>query len=459
MKNILCIGAGYVGGPTSSMIAKKCPDYNVKVVDIDKNRIDAWNSNQLPIYEPGLDEIVQEVRGRNLSFELVSPSSIQWADIIFVSVNTPTKTYGEGKDMASDLQYWEVTARYIAEHSLPNSKKIIVEKSTLPVKTAQAMANILHSSCNANFQVLSNPEFLAEGTAIKDLETPDRVLIGGMESKEGQKAIKALVDIYLNWVPREKILTANLWSAELSKLVANAFLAQRVSSINSISALCEKTEANIDEVSKSIGMDSRIGSKFLKAGIGFGGSCFKKDILNLVYICKSYGLNEVADYWESVVKINDYQKSRFVHNIIKSMFNTLAGKKIAILGVAFKSDTGDVRESPAISICKQLLEEKAKLIVHDPKALDNFRNYIMPSFNSPKYIEASSDISDVYDSHALVFLTDWKEYKSLNFEYIYSKMKKPAFIFDGRNFLDHQGLKKIGFEVYCIGKVFKYGLT
>ena len=362
---ILCIGAGYVGGPTMAMIAEKCPEYRVEVVDINAARIAAWNSDRLPIYEPGLDEVVRRNRGRNLFFSTEIEKGIEEADIIFVSVNTPTKTFGQGAGMASDLQYIEKTARKILECA--KSDKIVIEKSTLPVRTAQAMDRILHSGGNGvKFDVLSNPEFLAEGTAIEDLLAPDRVLIGGHDDARGRAAIEKLAAIYEHWVPAEKIIRTNLWSSELSKLVANAFLAQRVSSINAISAICERTEADVDEVARAIGHDARIGPKFLKASIGFGGSCFKKDILNLVYIARSLGLAEVADYWEQVVKLNDWQHDRFVARMISEMFNTVAGKRIAVFGFAFKADTGDIRESPAIRVCRCLLEERARSIMHAP---------------------------------------------------------------------------------------------
>ncbi|MCJ7616650.1 MAG: nucleotide sugar dehydrogenase, partial [Desulfobacterales bacterium] len=348
-KKLLCIGAGYVGGPTMAMIAYKCPQYKITIVDINHNRIAEWNSDNLPIYEPGLDEIVKTARGRNLFFSTDIDKGIKEADIIFVSVNTPTKTFGVGAGMAADLQYWEKTARHILQCA--ESPKIIVEKSTLPVKTALAMERILTSDNNKiHFEVLSNPEFLAEGTAINDLENPDRVLIGSRQTESGIKAGNELVEIYANWINKERIITSDIWSSELSKIVSNAFLAQRISSINSISALCEKTDADINDVARAVGFDSRIGKKFLNASIGFGGSCFKKDILNLVYICKHYGLNEVADYWDSVVKINDFQKERFIINMLTAMFNTLVNKKICLLGFAFKANTGDTRESPAIYI-------------------------------------------------------------------------------------------------------------
>ena len=446
--NICCIGAGYVGGPTMAMIAKKCSNIDVTVVDINEERINAWQSDSLPIYEPGLYDVVQESIGKNLFFSTDVDSAIKKADIIFVSVNTPTKTFGEGAGRASDLQYWELCARRIKEVS--ESDKIIVEKSTLPVRTAEAMERVLHSDkSNLHFEVLSNPEFLAEGTAITDLENPDRVLIGGHDTETGQKALKILVDIYANWIPKDKILTSNVWSSELSKLTANAFLAQRVSSINAISALCEATEADVTEVAHAIGTDSRIGSKFLKASIGFGGSCFKKDILNLVYLCESYGLHEVANYWQQVVEINEYQQIRFIRQMIQSMFNTIAGKKILILGFAFKADTGDTRESPAIKICRELYNEKADLIVSDPKATLN----AMKDLTDLKNITYEDDpYKAAVGADAIAVLTDWKEYKDLDYKKIFKEMRKPAFIFDGRNFLDHNHLFNIGYEVYSIGK-------
>jgi len=448
-KNILCIGAGYVGGPTLAMIAYKCPQYKVTVVDINPERIARWNSDNLPIYEPGLDEIVKAVRGRNLFFSTDIERGIREADIIFVSVNTPTKTFGAGAGMAADLQYWEKTARQIRQYA--ESPKIIVEKSTLPVKTAHAMERMLQATNNhVHFEVLSNPEFLAEGTAIRDLEYPDRVLIGSRETPSGLKARQELVEIYANWVPRERIITSNLWSSELSKLVANAFLAQRISSINSITSLCEKTDADITEVARAVGTDSRIGDKFLNASVGFGGSCFKKDILNLVYICRYYGLEEVADYWEGVVKINDYQKERFVLNMLTAMFNTLAGKRICIFGFAFKANTGDTRESPAMFVCKLLLEERAELVISDPKALENAKEDLKGAQGKISYVEDPYEA--VAGCDAIAVLTEWDIYRQLDFKKIYGSMDKPCFIFDGRNILDHRGLFEIGFNVFPIGK-------
>lgn len=456
MIKICCIGAGYVGGPTMAMIAKQCPDVQVTVVDINEKRIADWQTDDLPIYEPGLLDVVREARGRNLFFSTDVDAGIRDADIVFVSVNTPTKTFGEGAGCASDLQYWELCARRIKEVS--STDKIIVEKSTLPVRTAEAMERVLHSGNNqVRFEVLSNPEFLAEGTAVADLENPDRVLIGGHETEQGQQALQTLVDIYATWIPRERILTANVWSAELSKLTANAFLAQRVSSINAISALCEATEANVSEVAHAIGTDSRIGSKFLKASIGFGGSCFKKDILNLVYLCESYGLQEPADYWRQVVLMNEFQETRFVKKMLHDMFNTIAGKRISVFGFAFKADTGDTRESPAIRVCRELVGEHAKVVVTDPKAIENAK-LEMPDlldqveFEKDPYVAAAG-------AHAIALLTEWKEYKELDYQRIYDSMEKPAFIFDGRNMLDHDALYKIGFEVYSIGKGMKTHLA
>jgi UDPglucose 6-dehydrogenase len=448
-KKILCIGAGHVGGPTMAVIAHKCPQYKVLVVDIDPLRIAEWNSNNLPIFEPGLDEIVREARGKNLFFSTDIANGIKDSDIIFVSVNTPTKEFGVGAGQAADLQYWEKTARQVLQYS--ESDKIIVEKSTVPVKTAEAMRCILEAGGNgARFEVLSNPEFLAEGTAIDDLLYPDRVLIGSAKSSSGPLARDALVKLYANWVPRERIITTDLWSSELSKLVANAFLAQRVSSINSISALCEKTHADICEVASAVGMDRRIGEKFLNASVGFGGSCFKKDILNLVYLCRYYGLNEVADYWESVVKINVYQQERFVLNMLNAMFNTLSSKTICLFGSAFKANTADTRESPALLIARRLLEEHAEVVVTDPKALKNARNDLEDMDGRVAYVEDPYEA--VRGCHAIAVMTEWDLYRGLDYERIFHCMNKPSFIFDGRNILDHRRLFTIGFNVYPIGK-------
>jgi len=448
-KNILCIGAGYVGGPTMAVIAMQCPEYKVHVVDINNERIKQWNSDQLPIFEPGLDEVVQKCRGKNLFFSTEIEAGIREADIIFVSVNTPTKTFGEGAGMASDLQYWEKTAHQIVANA--NGDKTIVEKSTLPVRTAEAMERILKANDRGfHFEVVSNPEFLAEGTAIRDLLESDRVLIGSHKTERGMAAAQEIVDIYKHWLPEDRIITTNLWSSELSKLVANAFLAQRISSINSISALCEKTDADITEISRAVGADTRIGNKFLNPSVGFGGSCFKKDILNLVYIARSYHLDEVADYWHQVIKMNDFQKDRFVRQIVKEMFSTVANKKIALFGFAFKANTGDTRESPAIDITRKLLEEHAQVIISDPQALDNAR------LDLQDHIDVLTFEPDPYKAaegaDAIAILTEWAEYRSLDYRKIFATMKKPAFIFDGRNLLNHEELFNIGFNVYPLGK-------
>ena len=448
-KKIVCVGAGYVGGPTMVVIANKCPDYKVTVVDISEERINAWNSDELPIYEPGLKDRVDKARGKNLFFSTDIDRNIDEADIIFVSVHTPTKTFGEGAGKASDLQYIEQTARRIKENS--TSSKIIVEKSTLPVRAAETMASILHSGANSvRFEILSNPEFMAEGTAIRDMEEPDRILIGSHDTVTGNAARDELLKIYLKWVPREKIITTNLWSSELSKLVANAFLAQRISSINSISALCEVTEADISEVAGAVGRDSRIGSKFLEAGVGFGGSCFRKDLLNLVYLCEYYKLDDVAKFWSSVVEINDNQMERFVNCILKTMFRTLVDKKITIFGFAFKPDTGDTRDSPAIYICKRLLEEKARLSITDPHAISNAKKDLTGIDGTAEFVENPYEAAK--GAHCLALITGWSEYLSLDYQKIFDSMLKPAFIFDGRNHLDHQKLFEIGFNVYPIGR-------
>ena len=450
MSNILCIGAGYVGGPTMAMIAKNCPEHSVTVVDINQERIERWNSNDLPIFEPGLLEVVQQTRGKNLFFHTDIAGAIAEADIIFVSVNTPTKKFGEGAGKAADLQYWEKTSRDI----LQNSRKpevIVVEKSTLPVRTAEAMARILESgNSSTRFSVVSNPEFLAEGTAIQDLANPDRVLIGGEENENGHKAAKTVAELYAHWVPRERILLTSVWSSELSKLVANAMLAQRISSVNSISALCERTEADITEVSRAIGMDTRIGAKFLQASVGFGGSCFRKDILHLSYLCEYYGLPEVADYWASVVRINEWQTDRFFQNILHELFNTLAGKTITMLGFAFKQDTGDTRDSPAIPLCEKLVGENARVRIHDPKALENARIELKNLKGDISFVEDVYEAAD--GAHALALVTQWDEYRELDYEKIHQAMAEPAFIFDGRNHLDHDKLYEIGFNVFPLGK-------
>ena len=450
---ICCIGAGYVGGPTMAMIALKAPDIEVRVVDMNAARIAAWESDTLPIYEPGLDEVVRQTRGKNLIFSTDVKGAIEAADIVFVAVNTPTKSYGVGAGRADDLRFIESVARTIAECA--TSGKIIVEKSTIPVKTAETIKDILAANGKGlKFQVLSNPEFLAEGTAVVDLQNPDRVLIGGERTPEGEAAMEKLVSVYARWVPRDRIITTNLWSSELSKLVANAFLAQRISSINSISALCEATGADVDEVANAIGRDSRIGPKFLKASVGFGGSCFQKDILNLVYLCEHFGLPEVASYWEGVVKMNDWQKHRFTAKIVKSLYNSVADKKIAVLGFAFKKDTNDTRESAAIAVCRDLILEQANVSVYDPKVpADEIRRDVLgKGVKSPLLTVAKSAYEAAEGAHALAIATEWDEFKTLDFAKIYAAMSKPAFIFDGRNILDLKKLKEIGFRVSGIGK-------
>jgi UDPglucose 6-dehydrogenase len=467
IKNICCIGAGYVGGPTMAVIAQQCPEIIVTVVDINKDKIKQWNHSdfsKLPIYEPGLSDIVKECRGRNLFFSNNVDQAIMNSEMIFMAVNTPTKTYGKGKGMAADLTYVEKCARQIALVS--KSDKIVVEKSTLPVRTAETIKTILASNQNnIKFEVLSNPEFLAEGTAIEDLSKSDRVLIGGDDTPSGKKAVNALIDIYSNWIPKEKIVTTNLWSSELSKLVSNAFLAQRISSINSISALCEVTGADIKEVSTVVGKDSRIGSKFLNASVGFGGSCFQKDILNLVYLCNYYGLEEVGSYWKGVVDINNYQKSRFAKKIIDSLFKTVNDKNISIFGWAFKKNTNDSRESAAIYICDQLIEEGANINIYDPKILKNkiesdlinlweSKEFSIEKINSKlkkvKVFENAIDCTN--NSHAIAIVTEWEEFKNIDYRKVFENMFKPAFVFDGRKIMNGNKLINIGFNYFELGK-------
>ncbi|CAL8135461.1 unnamed protein product [Orchesella dallaii] len=460
IKKICCIGAGYVGGPTCSVIAWKCPDIQVTVCDRNEERVQQWNSPKLPIYEPGLHEVVQECRGRNLFFTTDMDPAIREADLIFISVNTPTKTFGVGKGRAADLKFVEACARKIA--SLSSGKKIVVEKSTVPVHAADSIMHILKANTRpgVEFQVLSNPEFLAEGTAIKDLLNPDRILIGGETSPEGQQAIEELCWVYSHWVGRDRIITTNTWSSELSKLAANAFLAQRISSINAISALCEATGADVSEVAQAVGMDSRIGSKFLQASVGFGGSCFQKDLLNLVYIAHCLNLPEVAGYWQQVIDMNEYQKSRFAGRIVERLFNTITDKHLAIFGFAFKKNTGDTRESPAIYVCKYLLEEGANLHIYDPKVE---HKQIMTDLTSPLVTDDPDRVrelikihDDPYDAatgaHAVVICTEWDEFNVMDYKRIYESMLKPAFLFDGRKICDHDALLKIGFHVETIGK-------
>lgn len=457
IRKITCIGAGYVGGPTMSVIAQMNPHIEITVVDVNVARINAWNSSdldELPVYEPGLASIVNETRNRNLFFSTDIETAIDQAEMIFISVNTPTKNYGKGKGQAADLKFIELCARQIAE--VATTSKIIVEKSTIPVRTAATIKDILdHTGKGVRFDVLSNPEFLSEGTAIEDLKKPDRILIGG----EDEEAIQALRKVYESWIPGDKIITTNLWSSELSKLVANAFLAQRVSSINSISELCEATGANVDEVALAIGQDSRIGSKFLKASVGFGGSCFQKDLLNLVYIARSYNLGEVADYWEQILKINAHQRERFAERIIGSMYNTVNGKKIAFLGWAFKKNTNDTRESAAIYVADHLLEEKAELCVYDPKVSStqiysdlNQLNTRSPDENEQLVSVFDSPYKAAEGAHGLAILTEWDEFVGLDWARIKESMKKPAFVFDGRKLLDRKKLESLGFVYYAIGE-------
>ncbi len=448
---ICCIGAGYVGGPTMTMIARKCADIRVDVVDVNEARIAAWNSDDLPVFEPNLDRLVKEVRGKNLFFSTDVEGAIEKADIVFISVNTPTKTYGYGAGSASDLSFVESCARSIATAS--KRGKIVVEKSTMPVRTADVIKTIL-AATGMEFQVLSNPEFLAEGTAVGDLESPDRVLIGGDEDSEaGRAAIETLASIYARWVPRERIIKTNLWSSELSKLTANAFLAQRISSINAISALCEATGADVEQVAKAIGTDSRIGSRFLQSSVGYGGSCFQKDLLNLIYLCEHFNLPSVAQYWRAVVDMNAFQKSRFAANVIDCLFRNIRGKRLAIFGFAFKENTNDTRESPAIDICKSFLNESAKLAFYDPKVS---KKQICADLgieeNDDRVEFCASPYEAANESHAIVLLTHWDEFKKLDYEKIRKTMTTPAWIFDGRNCLDHRLLLELGFLVRGIGK-------
>ena len=458
-KNICCIGAGYVGAPTMAVIALNCPEFKIEVVDINEEKIKSWNDSdttKLPVYEPGLDKIIENCRGKNLFFSTSVEESISSADIIFISVNTPTKTKGEGAGYSSDLTWVESSARQIAKFS--RNHTIVVEKSTLPVKTAETIKTILNSFDDdaeknshhnkKTFSIVSNPEFLAEGSAINDLQNPDRVLIGGEE----EDSIKVIKDIYKNWVDEEKIITTNLWSSELSKLVANAFLAQRISSINSISALCESTGANISEVAKAVGSDTRIGDKFLNSGPGFGGSCFKKDILNLVYLCRYYGLYEVANYWEEVVNINLWQQKRISSIVVKTLFGTLSNKKLALFGFSFKANTNDTRESPSINISKNLLQEGARLSIYDPKVKPaQIFKELHSKIDQKNIIVNKTPLEAAQDADAIIIITDWKEFENLDWENIYSVTRKPVWIFDTRICLEKKFLENIGFKVWTLG--------
>ncbi|KAJ3329770.1 UDP-glucose 6-dehydrogenase 1 [Blyttiomyces sp. JEL0837] len=456
---ICCIGAGYVGGPTCAVIAYKCHDVKVTIVDINQGRIDQWNSDELPIYEPGLDDIVKARRGKNLFFSTKVDDSINEADLIFVSVNTPTKKSGIGAGFAADLAYVESATRRIAQ--VATSSKIVIEKSTVPCKTAESMRVILEANSRdgIRFDILSNPEFLAEGTAIQDLLHPDRVLIGSLQTPHGHKAQEKLASVYARWVPTERIITMNLWSSELSKLAANALLAQRISSVNALSAICEATGADVDEVAYACGLDTRIGPKYLKASVGFGGSCFQKDILNLVYLSESLHLPEVAAYWNQVVIMNEYQKKRFSETIVRRLFNTITNKKIAVFGFAFKKNTGDTRESAAITLIKYFLNENANINIYDPKVTDEQIEMDLTDKEVgtvEQYQKRVKIFRNAYDAaagaDAVVVVTEWDEFKTLDYQAVYNKMNKPAFIFDGRLILDSDKLKKIGFVVEAIGK-------
>ncbi len=470
IKNICCIGAGYVGGPTMSVIAYKCSELIVNVVDVNQERINLWNSNnlsQLPIYEPGLENIISRCRGKNLFFSTNVEEHISSADMVFISVNTPTKTKGIGAGQASDLRWVELCARQVARFSKGHT--IVVEKSTLPVKTAEVIKNILEceesiiQNNNKSFDVLSNPEFLSEGSAINDLEYPDRVLIGG----ENEKAINKLSEIYKKWVPEVKILHTNIWSSELAKLTANAFLAQRISSINSIGAICEATGADVREVSRAIGTDSRIGSKFLDAGPGFGGSCFKKDILNLVYLSKYFNLDEVANFWESVVNLNHWHQHRIAQLIVRNLYGTIAGKKICILGFAFKANTNDTRESSAIKICKDLLEEGAILAINDPKVeskqisqdlsksenkeLNYLSKFDFVDKNNSSWFFESDIKKAVNNADAIVILTEWEIYSKIDWFEVAKLMRKPAWVFDARSIVVKEKVLSAKLNLWRIG--------
>ena len=447
-----------------AVIAAHCPDIKVNVVDINQKKIDAWNNDNLellPVYEPGLKEVISKHRNINLFFSTNIPDTISEADMIFISVNTPTKEKGLGAGYASDLKWVESSAREVAKYAKGHT--IVVEKSTVPVRTSELIKEILKSDLRENnssdnpktFSVLSSPEFLAEGTAIKDLENPDRVLIGG----EDIEAIETLSEIYENWIPKCKILFTNVWSSELSKLTANAFLAQRVTSINSISALCEPTGAEISEVAKAIGYDTRIGNRFLSASPGFGGSCFQKDILNLVYLCRYYGLVEVADYWEQVIKLNNWQKKRISKVIVDKLFGTLSLKKILILGFAFKSNTNDTRESASIMISKELIENGAEVIIHDPQVnFDQVENELTKkgSFNLLTQEGSWSYSENLYQSaigaDAIVILTEWEIYNDLDWSKLYQGMRRPAWLFDTRSIIKKKEVEKIGFRFWGLGK-------
>jgi len=449
-KKVACVGAGYVGGSTMPIIAAHCPDLTVTVVDIDEKRINAWNSGQLPIYEPGLDKIVAERINKNLFFTTKDlPRALREADVIFIAVNTGTKDYGYGAGSAYDLTSWEAVSRSIAKHATEERLYVIVEKSTVPVRTAEQVRRILDASKapGASFEVVSNPEFLAEGSAVRNLEEPDRVLIGGIESESGKIAVDMVAEIYAHWIEVPRIITTNLWSSELAKLAANAFLAQRLSTVNALSAVCEATGAKIDEVTRVVGSDTRIGPTFLKTSVGWGGSCFKKDLNGLIYLCENYHLKEVAEYFRQVIAINEYQKDRFSRRILRQMFGTVRRKKILILGYAFKKDTGDTRESPAIDVCRFLTNEGADLHVYDPKVQPEEITELFP-----KVVIETDPYNGAKGAHALVVLTEWDEFKTYDYQKLHDSMQRPAFLFDGRNILQHEKLATIGYQVYAVGE-------
>lgn len=501
-------------------MANRVPHVEFTVVDLNAKRIAAWNSSSLPIFEPDLADVLRVPRDGvagermpNLTFTTRVDQAVADADIIFVSVNTPTKTHGLGAGSASDLGYLESATRKIAEVSSTN--KIVVEKSTVPCRTAESVRDILaaNGKPGVQFDVISNPEFLAEGTAISDLLYPDRVLIGSILDEAGARAASILTDLYAEWVPRDRIITMNLWSSELAKIAANALLAQRISSVNALSAICEATGAEIGEVSYAVGLDQRIGPKMLKSSVGFGGSCFKKDILSLVYLSESLHLPEVAAYWKSVVDINEWQKDRFTKRVIHCLYNTLVGKKVAIFGFAYKKNTGDTRESAAISIVNSLIAERSDVSIYDPEVKDEqIMQDLTVNSDHPRLVEERVTIcrsaqQACVGAHAVVIVTEWDEFKTdgfvsyttppdtpphsnspapldsdgevqsqrrhnkkrsvqlgtrprtssksgarVNWSQIAKAMNKPAFVFDGRNVVEAAKLEKLGFRVECIGK-------
>eukprot|EP00727_Mastigamoeba_balamuthi_P011351 m51a1_g6839 putative uridine diphosphate glucose dehydrogenase (469) ;mRNA; f:67760-69797 len=447
-QTICCIGAGYVGGPSMVVLAEHNPDVATIVIDRDQKRVEAWNSDELPLYEPGLAPLVAQYRGKNLAFTCDAAAAIQQSDIIFICVNTPTKGFGNFGQEGYDLGYYEAAARDIAKYS--TGPKVIVEKSTVPIRTADMLRKVLTANAvhpDAKFEIVSNPEFLSEGTAIKNLEVPDRVLIGSIETPEGIAAADRLSALYEKWIPKDRILRTNVWSSELTKLAANALLAQRISSVNALAALCEQTGADVTEVARVCGADRRIGPNFLNASVGFGGSCFPKDLCGLVYLCEARGLSEVAEYWRQVLRVNDYTKTRFARRMVTEMFGSVRGKNICVLGFAFKKDTGDYRDTPAADVIRILLEERANVFVYDPKVDPVEITRMFPSVTVERTPYAAA-----HDTHAIAVVTEWDEFRGLDYERVYASMAKPAFIFDGRNILDHHALGRIGFKVYAIGR-------